>query len=227
MAKRSFDVDTCSGVELVALLLATGRPTATRVRDGAEDAAALLADLGGFSGLSRATSEELEAQLSSAPRPSRAPRASARRIAAAFELGRRAARDAVAPASVASSADVAAWAATRLVGLDHEELWLLALDTRHRLVSVRRVAQGGGQSCGTTVKEILRVGLRAGASAFLLVHNHPSGDPTPSAEDARMTVEVSRAAEIVGMPLLDHVVVGGERHASLFELGLLQRPARA
>ena len=122
---------------------------------------------------------------------------------------------------------MASWARGQLGLLSHEELWLLALDTRHRLVSVRRVAQGGGQSCGTTVKEILRVGLRAGASAFLLVHNHPSGDPTPSAEDARMTVEVSRAAEIVGMPLLDHVVVGGERHASLFELGLLQRPARA
>ncbi|RYE92630.1 MAG: hypothetical protein EOO75_06240, partial [Myxococcales bacterium] len=57
----------------------------------------------------------------------------------------------------------------------------------------------------------------------VLVHNHPSGDPTPSAEDARMTVEVARAAEVVGVPLLDHVVVGGGRQASLFELGLLER----
>ena len=215
MAKRSFDVDTCSGVELVALLLATGRPTATRVRDGAEDAAALLADLGGFSGLSRATSEELEAQLSSAPRPSRAPRASARRIAAAFELGRRAARDAVAPTSVASSADVAAWAATRLVGLDHEELWLLALDGRSRLRAARCVARGGLHGMGVRAADPIRIALRAAASGFVLVHNHPSGDPAPSAEDVEFTRRIAAAAAVVGTPLLDHVVVASGGFSSV------------
>jgi DNA repair protein RadC len=216
MTKRTFDVDTWSGEELVATLLASSsRPAATRIRDAAEDAAALLCELGGFSGLSRATAEEIEAQLSSAPRPLRAPRASARRIAAAFELGRRATRDGIAPTSVASSADVAAWAATRLVGLDHEELWLLALDGRSRLRAVRCVARGGLHGMGVRAADPIRLALRAAASGFVLVHNHPSGDPAPSAEDVEFTRRVAAAAAVVGTPLLDHVVVASEGFSSV------------
>lgn len=215
MTKRSFEVDTWSGEELVAALLALSRVDTTRRRDSAEVASALLCDLGGFSGLSRATVDEIEALLSSAQRPIGAPRASARRIAAAFELGRRAARDGIAPTSIACSADVAAWAATRLAGLDHEELWLLALDGRSRLRAVRCVAKGGLHGMGVRAADPIRFALRAAASGFVLVHNHPSGDPAPSAEDVEFTRRVAAAAAVVGTPLLDHVVVASEGFSSI------------
>lgn len=116
---------------------------------------------------------------------------------------------------------VAAWACAQLGALAHEEIWLLALDGRHGLRGVRRVASGGRCRCATSARDVLRIALRAGAASFVLVHNHPSGDPTPTGEDARMTRELAQAAAVVGLPLLDHVIVGGERHTSLFELGLL------
>ncbi|MDB5212565.1 MAG: repair protein RadC [Myxococcaceae bacterium] len=217
MAKRSLDADVeaWSGEVLLARILACGRVEPDRSPDVEEVAAALLCDLGGFSGLSRATVDEIAARLSSGPRPARAPRASARRIAAAFELGRRATKDALAPASVTSSADVAAWAATRLSALDHEELWLLALDGRSRLRAVRCVARGGLHGMGVRAADPIRLALRAAASGFVLVHNHPSGDPAPSAEDLEFTRRVAAAAAVVGTPLLDHVVVASEGFSSI------------
>ena len=215
MTKPSFDVEACSGERLVALLLGAGSHAALPMDEATEDAAALLCEQGGFSGLARATAAEIEGQLSSAPRPVRAPRSSARRIAAAFELGRRATRDAVAPRSVASSADVAAWAAPRLASLDHEELWLLALDGRSRLRAVRCVARGGLHGMGVRAADPLRVALRAAASGFVLVHNHPSGDPAASAEDIAFTRRVAAAAAVVGTPLLDHVVVASGGFSSI------------
>ncbi len=215
MAKRSFDIEAWSGEELVATLLAPSRVDAIRTQNAAEVASALLRELGGSGGLSRATCDEIEAQLSLAPRALRAPQASARRIAAAFELGRRAARDVIAPRSISSSADVAAWAASRLAGLDHEELWLLALDGRSRLRAVRCVARGGLHGMGVRAADPIRLALRAAASGFVLVHNHPSGDPAPSAEDAEFTRRVAAAAAVVGTPLLDHVIVASEGFSSV------------
>jgi DNA repair protein RadC len=87
--------------------------------------------------------------------------------------------------------------------------------------SSRRVAQGGANSCALTARDILRPALRDGASAIILVHNHPSGDPTPSDADINMTSEVDVACAAIGLPLLDHVVVGSEGAASLLELGVV------
>ena len=215
MPKRPLDVDTWSGEELVAALLTPNRLAATRADDAAENAASLLCELGGFAGLSRATIQEIEERLSSGPRPIRARRASARRIAAAFELGRRAMADGLSPSSVANSADVAAWASKRLAGLDHEELWLLALDGRNRVRAIRCVAKGGLHGMGVRAADPIRLALRSAASGFVLVHNHPSGDPAPSAEDVEFTRRVAAAAAVVGTPLLDHVVVASEGFSSV------------
>ena len=215
MAKRPIDVDAWSGEELIAALLTPTRLGATRADDAAETAASLLCELGGFTGLSRASITEIEERLLSARRPTRARRASARRIAAAFELGRRVMRDSVTPLSVANSADVAGWAKKRLVGLDHEELWLLALDGRNRIRAVRCVAKGGLHGMGVRAADPIRLALRSAASGFVLVHNHPSGDPAPSAEDVEFTRRVAAAAAVVGTPLLDHVVVASEGFSSI------------
>jgi DNA repair protein RadC len=215
MTKLSVDVDTWPGESLIAALLASGPHDARRAAAATEVAGALLRDLGGFAGLSRATVEEIEAQLSSGPPSRRTPRDCALRVASAFELGRRAATDSIAPPMIANSADVAAWASSRLSGIDHEELWILAVDGRSRLRAVRCVAKGGLHGLGVRAADPIRFALRAAASGFVLVHNHPSGDPTPSAEDIEFTHRVAAAAAIVGTPLLDHVVVARGGFASV------------
>lgn len=212
---KPLDVESCSGEALVGALLASRRSDTVDAAVAAEIAAGLLCDLGGFSGLSRASIDEIEEQLAAAPRLRLPARACAQRIGAAFELGRRAATDVVPPRSIASSADVAKWAAGRLSGLEHEELWLLALDGRGHLRAIRCVARGGLHGLGVRVADPLRLALRAAASGFVLVHNHPSGDPTPSAEDVAFTRRLAAAAVVVGMPLLDHVVVAREGFTSV------------
>jgi DNA repair protein RadC len=215
MAKLSVDVEGWPGETLLAAVLATGPFEGPRAERTSELAAALLCDHGGFAGLARATVDELETYLATLPRLGRPPRACARRVAAAFELGRRVASAGAAPRSITNSSDVAAWATSRLAGLDHEELWLLALDGRSRLRAVRCVARGGLHGMGVRPADPLRLALRAAASGFVLVHNHPSGDPAPSPEDVAFTRRVASAAVIVGMPLLDHVVVAREGFSSI------------
>jgi DNA repair protein RadC len=145
------------------------------------------------------------------------------RLAAAVELGRRAVFAASLDASpkLPDRAAVEAWARPRLATLDHEELWVLSLDGRHGLRAARRAASGGIHGLHVSARDVLRIALREAASAFVLVHNHPSGDPTPSDEDVAFTHAVSDAAGLIGTPLLDHVIIARRRSSSLLELGVL------
>jgi DNA repair protein RadC len=102
--------------------------------------------------------------------------------------------------------------------LDHEELWLLLLDGRNGLRAARRVASGGIHGLHVSVRDVLRIALREAASAFILVHNHPSGDPTPSGEDQTFTAAVTEGANLVGCPLLDHVIVARQRASSMIDV---------
>lgn len=142
---------------------------------------------------------------------------SATRLRAAVELGRRLGargRRAHEP-SLPHPEAVHAWAEERLVGLDHEELWTLAVDAKNQLRSARLVAKGGVFGVVISPRDILREVLREGAPGFLLVHNHPSGDPTPSPDDMHFTRAVAEVARAVGVPLLDHVIVGRSGYVSL------------
>lgn len=114
---------------------------------------------------------------------------------------------------------VAEWGNARLGRLRHEEVWALLVDGRTRLDAVLPIARGGAHGCGLLAKDILGPVLRAGAAGFVLVHNHPSGDPEPSDEDHELTRRLQRAALDVGTPLLDHVIVGGGTYRSLREFG--------
>jgi DNA repair protein RadC len=218
MAISSVDLEAWPIEDLLAAIMTAGacgaavrRGVPSTARDIALD---LLADLGGVAGLGRSTIPELEARLAGAS-PRLKPAACARGIASAFELGRRFANDGPACRAITNSADVAAWAIPRLVPLDHEELWLLALDGRSHVRAIRCVAKGGLHGMGVRPADPLRIALRAAASGFVLVHNHPSGDPAPSPEDVAFTRRVAAAAAVVGVPLLDHVVVGREGFASV------------
>ncbi|HEX9619104.1 MAG TPA: DNA repair protein RadC [Polyangiaceae bacterium] len=198
--------------ELIALLLGTG----AQGQPAPLVAAKLLASVGGLSGLARVGPSVLAAHRGLGP-------AKAVRLAAALELGRRVGLgQTAARVRIVSFQDVVDWAKPRLAGLEHEELWLLSLDGQGGLKSTRRIAQGGVHGCALAARDVLVPALRDAASAIVVVHNHPSGDPAPSREDVHMTRELCRACDAVAVPLLDHVVVARGGASSLVELGLLE-----
>ena len=208
---RQVGVEALGDVELVALLLGTGMTQVPVL----SLAASLLAS-GGLLGLSGAGLGELAAIPGLGF-------AKAARIAAALELGKRCACAAVETLGVPllGSESVHAWARPRLGALVHEELWLLALDGRNQLRAARRVAMGGLHGLSVTPRDVFRIALREAASAFVLVHNHPSGDPTPSQADVEFTRAVVHGAEQLGTPLLDHVVVARRGFVSMLDRGLI------
>ena len=111
--------------------------------------------------------------------------------------------------------------APMLVGRDREHCLLVALDTKHRLLSVTTVSIGSVDHTFMSPREIFREALMAGASAVFVAHNHPSGDPTPSADDRSVTRRLATAGATLGVDVLDHIVVGDPDWASLARLGVL------
>jgi DNA repair protein RadC len=96
-----------------------------------------------------------------------------------------------------------------------EQFWCFYVNGKNELTGAEMIAQGGMHGAAVTAREILRGGIIHGASAIILGHNHPSGDPTPSREDIEITEVLLHAASIIHLPILDHVVVGGGRAASV------------
>lgn len=198
--------------ELVALLLSSGeRARASKVIDSCD----------GVTGLSRATPGALSRELG-------LDAASASRLCAAFELGRRAAVEGAEGrlGERMNAEAVARWATPRLVTLEHEEVWVVCLDGRSGLLGVRQIGKGGAHGCALLPRDVLIPVVREAASAFVIVHNHPSGDPTPSREDHEMTRALAAAADIISVPLLDHVVVARGGYRSMLEMGLFDRERR-
>jgi DNA repair protein RadC len=149
--------------------------------------------------------------------------ATASRLVAAFELGRRAASAAPGDdaGAVRGPADVHRHMGPRLRDLRQEEFHVLLLDARHRLLRKALVTRGTLDASLIHPREVFRLAILEGAAGVILVHNHPSGDPTPSPEDRAVTRQLSDAGRAVGIPVLDHVVVGGGRWRSLAEDGSL------
>jgi len=148
------------------------------------------------------------------------------RLLSALELGKRVHIGVAHRDVVHGAEDVAQMMAPRLGGLDHEQMWVVSLDGAGCLRGMREVARGGRHGLVVTAREIMSLTVADAASAFVLVHNHPSGRVEPSPEDIAMTQSVAEAAEVVGVPLLDHVIVGaGGSWTSLLEEGYLDREA--
>ncbi|MDR7481783.1 MAG: DNA repair protein RadC [Armatimonadota bacterium] len=200
-----------SATELLAVLLGTG----TRAASAAELAGALLGAFGSLETLSQARPEELARQ--SGIGVSRACR-----LLAAFELGRRlhAAPPARRPAIRAPS-DVAALIGPQMRHLDREHFRAILLNTRHEVLEVAAVAVGGLDAAPIHPREVFKEAIRRSAAAVILVHNHPSGEPEPSADDLRITARLQQAGRVVGIEVLDHVIIGDGRFVSLRERGAL------
>jgi DNA repair protein RadC len=140
------------------------------------------------------------------------------RLAMVFEIGRRleeicwAAHD-----CVRTPGGVYRFLAPKMRGLERETLFVLSLDGRHRMTACQRVSEGTLTMSLVHPREIFGVAIRERAAAIIVAHNHPSGDSEPSAEDFEVTRRLSEAGKLMGIPLLDHVVVGHGEHTSLRE----------
>lgn len=187
--------------ELIAHVLAGAAPSAAALRWGARLAAVPPWQRGAL-GAARLEREH------------RLPRHHALRIAAAWQLADRWSPD-ERPA-VTSPRD-ALLLLTALRTARREEVWAIMLDARHRPLDVVTVVVGGINSARLAARDIFAPALRAGAAAFIVAHNHPSGDATPSRADRQVTAVLRGAAELMGLPILDHLIVTGHGHHSFRE----------
>lgn len=207
---RDYGPSALSNAELLAILLRTGTSRASAL----DLAAAILARRRGLAGLARVNFGELCTEKGLGE-------AKAAQVMAALELGRRvAAAQPEERPSVTSPQDVANLLGGELSHLDQEELRLLLLNTRNHLVGIHTVYRGNVNSAVVRVGEVLREAVRQGVPAVIVVHNHPSGDPTPSRDDVTMTRKLVEAGRLLDVEVLDHVVIGGQRFVSLRERGL-------
>ena len=144
------------------------------------------------------------------------------RVAAALELGRRLAREGPAERSrIGGPRDVYERCAPTMRDLAHEEFRVLLLNAQHAVLREATVTRGVLDGSLVHPREVFKQAITESAAALLLVHNHPSGDPSPSAEDKQVTQQLAEAGKVIGIPVLDHVVVGDGRFTSFVESGLM------
>jgi DNA repair protein RadC len=199
-----------SDSELVALVL---RASAIGGKSGVDRARNLLARFGGIAALARCTPSELAGH-------GRLGAASASAVVAAFELGRRAVCERLDRGAVfRGSAEVYRHFRGDLAALRQEVFCVLLLDAKHRRLREVRVSAGSLTASIVHPREVFAPAVREAAAALILVHNHPSGDPAPSAEDVTITRRLRDAGEIVGVRVLDHVIVGAQAHFSFVDAG--------
>ena len=199
-----------SAAELIALLWGSGGRGLSAL-DLAQEA---LARHEGLTGLARASELELEAMAGVGP-------AKASQLVAAFELGRRLMADwPDAQWTIRSPRDAADRLILQMGRLEREELRVVLLNTKNRVLRVVTVYQGNVSSSLVRVGELFRDAVRLSAAGVILVHNHPSGDPTPSPDDLHLTGEALAAGRLLDIDLLDHLIIGHDAFVSLRDRGV-------
>jgi DNA repair protein RadC len=199
-----------TNVELLAILLNTG-VVGESVMTVAER---LLREHGGFPGLMKLSAEELSRLHGLGP-------AKATKLKASMEIANRIlASNPDQKPRIASPDDI-----TNLIGLEmslleQEQLRVVLLNTRNEVIGIRTLYQGTTNQAPVRVGEVFREAVRANAVAIIVVHNHPTGDPTPSSADIELTRELVSAGKTLDVPLLDHMIIGHGRHVSMKRLGL-------
>lgn len=196
-----------SNAELIAILLRVGAAGENAVQVGQR----LLQTFDGITGLHRASFDEVCAQHGIGP-------AKAAQIKAAIELGRRLPLETPdeRPA-INSPADAAALVHYEMMALEQEELRVMLLDTRNRVMSIESIYRGSLNSSQVRVGELFKSAVRRNVAALIVIHNHPSGDPTPSPDDIALTRAVVEAGRLLDIEVLDHLVIGRGRWVSLKE----------
>jgi DNA repair protein RadC len=198
--------------ELLAIVLGTG--------GGGQDVLELAARLleiceGSLRRLAQRPSAELLRSRGIGP-------TKAARLIAAFELGVRIAREERPPVPrIREPEDVMRLFGTRLRDLQVEEFHLLALDSQSQVLREVLITRGLLNSSLVHPREVFRAAIAEAAAGIIVVHNHPSGDPTPSAEDRAATKQLVSAGRLLDVPLYDHVIIAGDRFVSFATAGLL------
>jgi DNA repair protein RadC len=199
-----------SNAELLAITLRTGVGGENVLRL----AERLLAHFDGLPGIARASLSELRTVKGIG-------KAKAVEIKAALELGRR--LMVAVPEErprVTSPADAANLLMGEMMLLEQEHLRLILLDTRNYVLKTPTVYKGSLNTSVIRIGELFRAAIKENAAALIVVHNHPSGDPAPSPEDVHVTRQIAKAGNLLDIELLDHIIIGRQRYASLKERGL-------
>jgi DNA repair protein RadC len=199
-----------SNAELLAILLRVGVTGENAIQVGQR----LLQQFGGLGGLHRAPFEELMNQHGIGE-------AKAAQIKAAIELGRRLTLESPeGRPTINSPADAAALVQYEMSALEQEHLRVLLLDTRNHVLDIVEVYHGSVNMSQVRVGEVFKAAIRRNATAVIVVHNHPSGDPTPSPDDVAVTRAFVQAGKLVDVEVLDHLIIGEGKYVSMKERGL-------
>ncbi len=201
-----------SDAELLTLLLGTGH---RGVSVGALSAH-LLGEMDGLDGIARCGPVVLARQMGMGP-------AKALRVLAGIEFGRRYIfRAGRRREAVTSSRDIFEQFGPVLGTLDHEQMWVVAMDGASHVRAIRSITNGPSHACGTHPRDILKYALMEGAIGLVIVHNHPSGSSAPSMEDLVLTKRLLAAADLVGITVVDHVIISSmDDYRSMLDLGLI------
>ena len=187
-----------NNAELVAILLRTGT-TAENVIDLATR---LLSHYGGLEGLEKASFRELTNQHGMGE-------AKASQLKAALEIGKRLlTTGSEQRVSIHSPQDVVNLLIAEMAFLDQEHMRVLLLNSRNHVVSISEVYKGNVNTAVVRAGEVFQEAVRANSPAIIVVHNHPSGDPTPSAEDVTVTQQLVEAGRLLDIDVLDHIILG-------------------
>jgi DNA repair protein RadC len=183
--------------ELIAILLRTGM----KGKNAVDLARQLVAQFGSLSALAKAAVSEIA-------KVKGIGLAKAVQLAAAFGLGSRLAKESLVRMTLDRPELIYELLAPEMRQLVKESLRVVLLDTKLCLLRIEEISIGSLNECIAHPREILRPAVQHNAYAFILVHNHPSGDPTPSDADRRLTIRISEAAHLLQMQLFDHLIIG-------------------
>jgi DNA repair protein RadC len=205
-----YGVGALSNAELLAIILRTGTRDENAVRLGQR----LLATFDNLAGLVRASTSELASEKGLGP-------AKVAQVKAALELGRRMLIESPEERpQIRSPADAANLVMSEMSPLEQEHLRVMLLDTKNRVLSTPTVYVGSLNTSLIRVGELFREAIRANCASLVVLHNHPSGDPTPSPEDVAVTRQIVEAGKLLDVEVLDHLIIGHQRFVSLKERGL-------
>jgi DNA repair protein RadC len=198
--------EALSAQEILAVILGRG----TRGESVMMTSQKLLSRFGNLKGVANASVEELIQTTGIGP-------AKATQIKAALELSRRLEADSSEKSQpvLKSPDDVAAEVRSRLKGKKKEHFLVLCLDTRNRLINHKLVSMGSLDTSIVHPREVFNEAISSCAASVIFAHNHPSGDPEPSKEDIELTKRLTRAGEILGIDVLDHVIICDKGYVSL------------
>lgn len=202
-----------SAAELLALVLRTG--DATSKMSALDHARMLLERFGSLQQLASASLAELQTVKGIGP-------AKAAELQAVFEIARRFQEQPLRAGSRYSHPqEVYQHFCGRLADRKREQFIVLLLDSKNRLLREVQISQGSLTASIVHPREVFSAVVRESAAALLLVHNHPSGDPTPSREDREITTRLKEAGDLMGVRVLDHIIIGAEGYVSFADRGLL------